>query len=969
MLPPTTSGRMPREPPEDRPPLSELAPWMPSKKGYWCCRSIVNLFYLISSLLLLVYIMVFGLLMFIFEIPKMFLRIFLRAGMSGFGMIVEHAYALPICKLHVVISRAVQQRWGRRRYHSRYLDIRTELSFDGEEGSCCFVHAIPCLTDNYCYLIIDASVESSKAAAEGHTGLPCCVVDPCDAGAVVAALTLLSDKHYAAFGGLSLEAVLCTHKHWDHAGGNTDLIRLAAAQSRESDEGDARRGAAESAGEGESDGAQPLARLRLVHPMRVYAGEDEDAPGCTDPVRHGEHMQVGALFFEALAAPGHTVGSLMYRLATPVSHVDDRPGEGQLEAAFAGSSSSSSPAGLRMDVLFTGDTLFSGGCGAQFEGCDLDIEHCFATMLAEVSLPDALLFPGHEYTSHLLEGRVKESLDTWGPVEPPGQFLAFCGAYYVAAHRRANRDKVPTVPCTLASERLLNPHFDRGLRRYAEIVLALLDAQATPDGAAALTDEAPPAAAVMDAPGGAEGAGAASAGAQGADAAGAGGGGMSERRLPLLQHAAGPSSSQRPAPRAAAPPLPQAVPPRPGSPQAGQLSGGGTEGGDEGIKDKERQSHFITGTAPPAFQFAFLYRTELEELRSALLEGTMSGPDAAAKLLEMEKRVFANPLLTGGKDRFDDGGLTPLEELQANSLGKLPLPPPPVEETPETDDARNSDEASSEETSVDTEEPADTTEAALRRLAHLPGQEITTAALKVLGVLPQVPVGPKAPVADEDMPVCLNRLERVLKELGAPEASLEALRKLFEKDGLAGEDAEVAGCCWPGGSVSPSDGTSDDGVRKVFAVRTSEASGRLARSVLPLKRVLQSLRPMPVQRPEPVCCSVEPCLSDLRKWRRWCRRCCRSRRPPRDKSAGQGQRRQSWDPSDDAGAEEESQALRDNEFEPDRLPSPHQLEKDSRQRMFLAENCFSAHTLDRCSLCTGGFRARRRQLLAEVPPL
>ncbi|MGH0152800.1 UNVERIFIED_CONTAM: hypothetical protein FKN15_069327, partial [Acipenser sinensis] len=64
---------------------------------------------------------------------------------------------------------------------------------------------IPVLTDNYSYLIIDTT---SNAAA---------VVDPADPEMVQACLEQE---------GVTLEAILCTHKHWDHSGGNKGLRRL-----------------------------------------------------------------------------------------------------------------------------------------------------------------------------------------------------------------------------------------------------------------------------------------------------------------------------------------------------------------------------------------------------------------------------------------------------------------------------------------------------------------------------------------------------------------------------------------------------------------------------------------------------------------------------------------------------------------------------------------------------------------------
>ncbi|XP_035751707.1 probable hydrolase PNKD [Egretta garzetta] len=61
---------------------------------------------------------------------------------------------------------------------------------------------IPVLSNNYSYLVIDTS--SGQAA----------VIDPSDPLAVQAAI----EEE-----GVMLEAIFCTHKHWDHSGGNTAL--------------------------------------------------------------------------------------------------------------------------------------------------------------------------------------------------------------------------------------------------------------------------------------------------------------------------------------------------------------------------------------------------------------------------------------------------------------------------------------------------------------------------------------------------------------------------------------------------------------------------------------------------------------------------------------------------------------------------------------------------------------------------
>jgi glyoxylase-like metal-dependent hydrolase (beta-lactamase superfamily II) len=65
------------------------------------------------------------------------------------------------------------------------------------------VVTVPILEDNYAYLVI--CEETQTAAA----------VDPADAKAVVAA---------AAHEGVTISHVLTTHCHWDHAGGNKDMV-------------------------------------------------------------------------------------------------------------------------------------------------------------------------------------------------------------------------------------------------------------------------------------------------------------------------------------------------------------------------------------------------------------------------------------------------------------------------------------------------------------------------------------------------------------------------------------------------------------------------------------------------------------------------------------------------------------------------------------------------------------------------
>ena len=64
------------------------------------------------------------------------------------------------------------------------------------------VELVPCLTDNYAYLVYDPDAPL------------CAVVDPSEAGPV---------KSVLAARGLKLTHILNTHHHWDHTGGNLPL--------------------------------------------------------------------------------------------------------------------------------------------------------------------------------------------------------------------------------------------------------------------------------------------------------------------------------------------------------------------------------------------------------------------------------------------------------------------------------------------------------------------------------------------------------------------------------------------------------------------------------------------------------------------------------------------------------------------------------------------------------------------------
>jgi hydroxyacylglutathione hydrolase len=113
--------------------------------------------------------------------------------------------------------------------------------------------------------------------------------------------------------------------------------------------------------------------------------------------------------------PGHTLGHIAYY----VPHINGSP------------------------AVFTGDTLFSGGCGGLFEGTPSQL---YQSLLRLKRLPDATrVYCGHEYTVNNLR------FSRW--LEPNN--LRVQSTLAVAESRRAKQE--PTLPSVLATEWEINP--------------------------------------------------------------------------------------------------------------------------------------------------------------------------------------------------------------------------------------------------------------------------------------------------------------------------------------------------------------------------------------------------------------------------------------------------------------------------------------------------------------------------------
>ena len=170
------------------------------------------------------------------------------------------------------------------------------------------IQIIPCLQDNYSYLIID---EESNIA---------CVVDPSEADPII---------EYLENTQIKLKFILNTHHHYDHVGGNQKLK--------------------------EKYGASVIG----------YKGDKERIPGIDILVDDQETWIYKNFEAKIVHIPGHTLGHICFYF-------------------------------YKNNSVFTGDTLFSLGCGRIFEGT---YKQMFDSLMKLKKLPkNTKIFCGHEYT-------------------------------------------------------------------------------------------------------------------------------------------------------------------------------------------------------------------------------------------------------------------------------------------------------------------------------------------------------------------------------------------------------------------------------------------------------------------------------------------------------------------------------------------------------------------------------------------
>ena len=170
------------------------------------------------------------------------------------------------------------------------------------------IQIIPCLQDNYSYLIINE---------ENNTA---CVIDPSEADPII---------EYLENNEIKLKFILNTHHHYDHVGGNKELK--------------------------EKYGASVIG----------YSGDKQRIPEI-DILLNDQETWIHENFeAKVIYIPGHTLGHICFYFYKEKS-------------------------------VFTGDTLFSLGCGRIFEGT---YSQMFDSLMKFKKLPeDTKVYCGHEYT-------------------------------------------------------------------------------------------------------------------------------------------------------------------------------------------------------------------------------------------------------------------------------------------------------------------------------------------------------------------------------------------------------------------------------------------------------------------------------------------------------------------------------------------------------------------------------------------
>tara|TARA_B100000700_G_scaffold185895_1_gene204909 strand:+ start:296 stop:1057 length:762 start_codon:yes stop_codon:yes gene_type:complete len=209
---------------------------------------------------------------------------------------------------------------------------------------------IPCLTDNYAYIIHDKNSNTIG------------VVDPSESKPII---------YYLKEKNLKLNYILNTHHHFDHIGGNEELKKIYNAK------------------------------------VVGFKGDKHRIPGIDITVKDKEIWNFGNSTVQVFHIPGHTSGHICFFFE-------------------------------KEKIVFTGDTLFSLGCGRIFEG---DYKQMLNSLNTIKELPrDTKIYCGHEYTYKNAEFCIKYDSNN---IDLKKKFEKI---------KKKHSQNLPTIPSSLEEE-------------------------------------------------------------------------------------------------------------------------------------------------------------------------------------------------------------------------------------------------------------------------------------------------------------------------------------------------------------------------------------------------------------------------------------------------------------------------------------------------------------------------------------
>ena len=230
------------------------------------------------------------------------------------------------------------------------------------------IEIIPCLQDNYSYVVID------------ETNYSACVVDPSESKPII---NFLENKN------IKLKYILNTHHHYDHIGGNSEL------------------------------------KKKYKSIVLGFKGDSDRIPGIDVLLEDNQIWKAENFEAKIMHIPGHTSGHICFHF-------------------------------FKEKIIFTGDTLFSLGCGRIFEGT---YKEMFNSLKKIKSLPkETKIYCGHEYTLNNSKFCIKYDSENINLKEK------------IENIQKKILDGLPTIPSTIKEELDCNIFLrTRDLNRFSKL--------------------------------------------------------------------------------------------------------------------------------------------------------------------------------------------------------------------------------------------------------------------------------------------------------------------------------------------------------------------------------------------------------------------------------------------------------------------------------------------------------------------